>query len=131
MKTNNSRLRKLTAIIFFLVLAFVSCTKVTYPEASENPVFFTYEAQMQHIRVKNVRSLALALEYPSDEWVSDEGHSVIGNDWISFTLLKSTSGNVVQIDVKENTTSQPRTHGVDLNSGTEGAILMVTQAGKP
>lgn len=130
MKTNNSRLRKLTAIIFFLVLAFVSCTKVTYPEASENPVFFTHDAQMQHIRVKNVHNLTLALEYPSEKWVSDEGHLVIGNDWISFMKLGNWGG-VVQIDVKENTTSQPRTHAVDLNSGTEGAILMVTQAGKP
>lgn len=130
MKTTNFRLHSLSAIILFSTFLLISCTKVTYPEPSENPVLLTYEAQTKKITVENM--VSIAREDATDEKIVGDDYITIQNDWVSFTKSSSfVPKNTLKIVVKENTTGEPRSHTVSLKSGTKNTILTVTQAGKP
>lgn len=132
------RISKLGVFVLSLPILLVSCyrTPMAYPAPSENPILLTAENQTKYTMIKNLAGISP--ENPETDQIISDNHqtetfnpwTMISNDWIIITEGGSMPMEKLKIEVKENSSQQPRSYELKIYSMMQVSILTITQNGK-
>lgn len=119
-------------VLLLSVMFLVSCDDYDKaPEPSENPFLVTSEAQTKKLYIKYFLGIAPLNETDEVIYEDDDQYKIIKADWISYKIYASYSDGIVNLNIQENTSAEPRSHQIELTYKIKSTILTVTQAGKP